>query len=225
MNFIIRSIIYALGILVPYDLYLVFVWAPPAKWPGANGTVLGHIQKIFYYHVSAAWVMFVGMFLAMAFSILYLRTGRKKWDLLAYVNVKLALLFGVIAILMGSIWAKPAWGVFWTWDPRLTTMAVALLFYAGYMTVRGMMEDNPEARARISSYIAIIGFLNVPATFLSIRLWRSIHPVIIEGSEKSGLSPEMQFVLWITLITVLLLYIVLHYFTYKTEVIGAEERD
>ncbi len=119
---------------------------------------------------------------------------------------------------MGSIWAKPAWGVFWTWDPRLTTMAITILYYFGYIAFRNMLNDDIETRAKISSYIAIIGFINVPLTFISIRIWRSLHPIVIEGrSEKFNMSPEIVYVLMFSLFTLSLLFIILFYLTYKID--------
>jgi len=206
--------------LIPINLYLIFIWAPPVNWPGEKGLILGHIQKIFYYHVSSAWLMMLSLFLALIFSIYYLKNKDIKYDLMASVSVKLGLLFGIIALFMGSIWAKPAWGVFWTWDPRLTTMAITILFYLGYITFRSMLSDDIETRAKISSFLAIIGFLNVPLTFLSVRVWRSIHPIVIEGSsEKFKMSPEISFVLIFSIFTLSIFYILLFYLTYKVELL------
>lgn len=213
-------VLIVLFFLIPINLYLIFIWAPPVNWPGDKGLILGHIQKIFYYHVSSAWLMMLSLFLALIFSIYYLKNKNIKYDLMASVSVKLGLLFGVIALFMGSIWAKPAWGVFWTWDPRLTTMAITILFYLGYITFRNMLNDDIETRARISSFLAIIGFLNVPLTFLSIRIWRSIHPIVIEGSsEKFKMSPEISFVLIFSIFTLSIFYILLFYLTYKIELL------
>jgi heme exporter protein C len=147
-----------------------------------------------------------------------LKSKNIKYDLMASVSVKLGLLFGIIALIMGSIWAKPAWGVFWTWDPRLTTMAITILFYLGLITFRNMLDDDIETRAKISSFLAIIGFLNVPLTFLSIRIWRSIHPIVVEGSnEKFKMSPEISFVLIFSIFTLSLFYMLLFYLTYKVD--------
>jgi len=213
-------VLIVLFFFIPINLYLIFIWAPPVNWPGDKGLILGHIQKIFYYHVSSAWLMMLSLFLALIFSIYYLKNKNIKYDLMASVSVKLGLLFGVIALFMGSIWAKPAWGVFWTWDPRLTTMAITILFYLGYITFRNMLNDDIETRAKISSFLAIIGFLNVPLTFLSIRIWRSIHPIVIEGSsEKFKMSPEISFVLIFSIFTLSIFYILLFYLTYKIELL------
>ncbi|MEO0202488.1 MAG: cytochrome c biogenesis protein [candidate division WOR-3 bacterium] len=205
-------------ILVTINLYLIFVWAPAVNWPGEKGIILGHIQKIFYYHVSSAWIMMISLFLALVFSIYYLRTKNLKYDVLSSTLIKLAILFGIISTIMGSIWAKPAWGVFWIWDPRLTTMAITILYYLGYIAFRNMLNDDIETRAKISSYIAIIGFINVPLTFISIRIWRSLHPIVIEGTnEKFNMSPEIVFVLIFSLFTLTLLFTVLFYLSYKID--------
>lgn len=188
------------------------------SWPGEKGIVLGHIQKIFYYHVSSAWIMMISLFLGLIFSILYLRSKKLDYDIFASVSIKLGILFGLASLIMGSIWAKPAWGTFWTWDPRLTTMAITILYYFGYIALRNMLLDDIESRAKTSSIIAIIGFINVPITFISIRIWRSIHPIVIEGrNEKFNMSPEITFVMVFSLITLLLLYTIMFYLTYKVE--------
>jgi len=211
-------LIFLVFLIISINLYLIFIWAPPVNWPGDKGLMLGHIQKIFYYHVSSAWIMMLSLFLALIFSIYYLRTKNLKYDILAYVSVKLALLFGIIALIMGSIWAKPAWGVFWTWDPRLTTMAITILYYFGYVAFRNMLSDDIETRAKISSYISIIGFINVPLTFISIRIWRSIHPIVIENSNsKFNMSPEITFVLLFSFISISILFLLLFYLTYKVD--------
>ncbi len=219
------TIFIILSILVPINLYLIFVWAPPVNWPGEKGLVLGQIQKIFYYHVSSAWLMMLSLFLALVFSIYYLRTKDLKFDILSYVSVKLGLLFGTIALITGSIWAKPAWGVFWTWDPRLTTMAITILYYFGYTAFRNMLNDDIESRARISSYIAIIGFINIPLTFISIRIWRSVHPIVIQGSSEGfNMSSEITFVLLFSLLTISLLFAILFYLTYKADYLELKRR-
>ncbi|MEO0143444.1 MAG: cytochrome c biogenesis protein [candidate division WOR-3 bacterium] len=213
-----KIFLFLIFILIPINLFLIFIWAPPVNWPGEKGLILGHIQKIFYYHVSSAWLMMLSLFLALIFSIYYLKTRNLKYDILSAVSVKLGLLFGIISTIMGSIWAKPAWGVFWTWDPRLTTMAITILYYFGYIAFRNMLNDDIETRAKISSYIAIIGFINVPLTFISIRIWRSLHPIVIEGrSEKFNMSPEIVYVLMFSLFTLSLLFIILFYLTYKID--------
>ncbi|MEO0151946.1 MAG: cytochrome c biogenesis protein [candidate division WOR-3 bacterium] len=213
-----KILFFLIFILIPINLFLIFIWAPPVNWPGEKGLILGHIQKIFYYHVSSAWLMMLSLFLALIFSIYYLKTRNLKYDILSAVSVKLGLLFGIISTIMGSIWAKPAWGVFWTWDPRLTTMAITILYYFGYIAFRNMLNDDIETRAKISSYIAIIGFINVPLTFISIRIWRSLHPIVIEGrSEKFNMSPEIVYVLMFSLFTLSLLFIILFYLTYKID--------
>ncbi|MCS7245123.1 MAG: cytochrome c biogenesis protein [candidate division WOR-3 bacterium] len=205
-------------LLVSINLFLIFIWAPPVSWPGEKGIVLGHIQKIFYYHVSSAWIMMISLFIGLIFSILYLRNKKLDYDILASVSIKLGILFGMASLVMGSIWAKPAWGVFWTWDPRLTTMAITILYYFGYIALRNMLSDDIETRAKTSSFIAIIGFINVPITFISIRIWRSIHPIVIEGTnEKFNMSPEITFVMIFSLITLLSLYALMFYLTYRVE--------
>jgi heme exporter protein C len=109
---------------------------------------------------------------------IYLRTGRPFWDQLASSSVEVGLVLTVMATASGSIWARPAWNTWWTWDPRLTTYTIMALIYVAYLMLRQGIED-PQRRARFASVYGIIGFISVPITWFSIRWWRTIHPVVI----------------------------------------------
>ena len=111
----------------------------------------------------------------------------RKWDVVGFSAIEISLVFFFIAIVSGSIWARPAWGTWWTWDPRLTTATIVELVYAAYLLLRQGIED-PDRRARFGAVYAILGFISVPLTFVSIRLYRTIHPVVIGsgGGEAEG---------------------------------------
>jgi heme exporter protein C len=152
--------------------------------------IMGDVQKIFYFHVSAAWVGMLGFLVAFISGLFELRTRKRVWDVSGASSVEIGMVFIVLAIIAGSIWARPVWNTWWTWEPRLTTAFVMVLIYAAYFILRGSLEE-PESRARISAIYAIVGFVSVPFTFVSIRLFRSLHPVLF-GEGTGGLAFVMD---------------------------------
>jgi len=156
---------------------MVFLYAPVEA-------VMGQVQRVFYFHVASAWVGMLGFLVAAVAGIGYLRTGKRSWDNISLASVEISVVFLVIAIITGSIWARPIWNTWWTWDPRLTTTTIMVLIYAAYLMLRSGIDD-PDRRARFGAVYAIIGFISVPLTFLSIRIFRTIHPVVI-GSGDPG---------------------------------------
>ena len=176
---------------------------------------MGAVQKVFYFHMSAAWVGMLAFILAAIFGAFYLRTLNLKWDLLGAASVEIGLLFTVITILTGMIWARPIWNTWWTWDPRLTTVTIMAFTYVAYLLLRRGMEE-PEKRARFSAVYAVIGFLSVPLTFLSARLLRSIHPIIFTGAEaEMAMSPQMYNTLFFSLAAFTVLYLALLWQRYR----------
>jgi heme exporter protein C len=170
--------------------------------------VMGDVQKVFYFHVSAAWVGMLGFLAAFVCAIQELRTRNRKWDAAGASSVEIGLVFTVLAIISGSIWARPVWNTWWTWEPRLTTAFVMVLVYAAYLILRSSLED-PETRARVSAIYAIVGFVSVPFTFLSIRLFRGMHPVLF-GTGSGGMAfvmaPKMSIAFFAALISFTLLF-------------------
>jgi heme exporter protein C len=157
---------------------MVFLYAPIEA-------VMGPVQKVFYFHVSAAWVGMLSFGVAAVVGILYLRSHDNKWDVAAVASVELGMVFMLMAIVAGSIWARPIWNTWWTWDPRLTTVTIMELIYAAYLMLRNGIEE-PERRARFGAVYAIVGFISVPLTFFSIRIFRTIHPVVIGSGDPSA---------------------------------------
>jgi heme exporter protein C len=157
---------------------MVFFYAP-------TEAVMGNVQRVFYFHVSTAWVGMLGFLVAAIAGIAYLRSSQRKWDVAGLAAVEISLVFFFIAIISGSIWARPTWGTWWTWDPRLTTAAIVELVYAAYLLLRQGIED-PDRRARFGAVYSILGFVSVPLTFISIRLYRTIHPVVIGSSDPGA---------------------------------------
>jgi heme exporter protein C len=147
--------------------------------------VMGDVQRVFYFHVGTAWVALIGFVFTSGLSVIYLVTKNLKWDRIQVAAVEVSVVFFLITIILGSIWARPAWNTWWTWDPRLTTATVTELIYIAYFMLRQGLDD-PNKRARFGAVYALIGGLSAPITFFSIRLYRTIHPVVIAGSNTAA---------------------------------------
>jgi len=134
----------------------------------------GDVQRLLYVHVPTAWVAMCSFFVVFLMSTLYLVQRRLAWDLVAFASAEVGVLCTAVTLVVGSLWARPTWGIWWTWDPRLTTTAILLIIYVGYLIVRSMTED-PDQRARWSAVIGVIAFVQVPIVYLSVFWWRSLH--------------------------------------------------
>lgn len=165
---------------------------------------MGAVQKVFYFHVASAWVGMLGFLVGTAAAIIFLVKGETRRDALSVSAIEIGLVFSLIATAAGMIWAKPIWGTWWTWDARLTTMAIMVLLYAAYFVLRAGIEDK-EKRRRIAAVYAIVGFISVPLTFFSIRVYRSIHPLVIGAGAGAFLSPRMvpAFIISLAAFTIL----------------------
>ena len=183
-------------VLMLLALYTIFIYAPVEK-------TMGVIQKIFYIHVPSAFLAYLAFFITFIASIFYLYRKDSKWDTVAHCAVETGVIFCTIVLVTGPIWAKPVWNVWWTWDPRLTTTLILWFTYIAYLMLRRAVKENQ--RANLSAVFGIIGFINVPITFFSIRLWRTIHPVIIT-SRGLNMSGPMKFSLIITFIAFCFLF-------------------
>jgi heme exporter protein C len=177
-------------------LGMVFLYAPLEA-------TMNYVQKIFYFHISNAWVGMLGFIVAAIAGVIYLVKKDMKWDIVEMAAVEISLVFFLIAIVTGSIWARPSWGTWWTWEPRLTTAAILEMIYIAYFLLRQGIDD-PERRARFGAVYTLVGAISVPITFLSIRIWQTIHPVVIGGSAGSsdfGMTPEMLNTMFFGLVT------------------------
>ena len=167
--------------------YLALVFAP-------TELVMGNVQRIFYFHIGTAWTAMLGFLFAATLAVIYLVTKNMKWDILEVAAVEISVVFFLITIMLGSIWARHTWNTWWTWDPRLTTAAVSELIYVAYFMLRSGIED-PERRARFGAVYTLLGGVSAPITFMAIRLFRSIHPVVIGAAnanqEKMNMTPDM----------------------------------
>lgn len=147
---------------------------------------MGHLQKILYVHVPAAWNAMIAFFIVFVASIACLWSRREKHDLLAASAAEVGVVLTGLTLALGSIWGRPTWGIWWTWDPRLTTTAILFLIFAGYLALRAFVDED-ERRARWSAAVGILGFLNVPIVYMSVRWWRTLHQV--QSSPETVDSP------------------------------------
>lgn len=195
----IKVLLVVSALLMLAALYMVFIYAP-------TEAEMGNVQRIFYFHVPLAWIAFLAFLVVFIASILYLWKRDKRWDFIASSSAEVGLVFTTLFLITGSIWAKSWWGVWWTWDSRLTSSLVLWLIYLAYFIVRSYIAED-QRRARFAAVVGIIGFIDVPIVALAITLWRTQHPgpVIFEG----GLSPEMVGTLLVSIAAFTALYALL----------------
>lgn len=168
----------------------------------------GSLIRLMYVHVPAAWVAYLAFAVVFVASIAYLATRKTRWDRLAAASAEIGVLFTALTIVLGSIWAKPVWGTWWTWDPRLTTTAILLLIYVGYLAVR-RLPDSPARRARWAAVVGIVGFVDVPIVHLSVRWWRSLHQAPARLLGVPDVSPMMGAALGIGFLAFTIAYVYL----------------
>jgi len=147
--------------------------------------VMGQVQRVFYFHLGTAWTALLGFLFSSVLSVIYLITKDLRWDRYQVAAIEVSLVFFLITIVLGSIWARPAWNTWWTWDPRLTTAAITELVYIAYFMLRQGIDD-PDRRARFGAVYALLGGISAPITFFAIRLYRTIHPVVIAGNNPEA---------------------------------------
>jgi len=186
----------AVAVLVA--LGMVFRYAP-------REATMGDVQRIFYFHVASAWVGFFAFFVTFLAGVGYLARGERRWDILALSSVEIGLTFITMTVVTGSLWAKPVWGAYWTWEPRLTISAVQLLIYIAYGMLRASIE-GPERKARFAAVYGIVAFVTVPLSWFAIRWWRTIHPDVLTSGEGMALTSRMGHTLLTSLAAFTLLY-------------------
>ena len=144
------------------SLYMIFLYAPTER-------TMGDVQRIFYFHISAWWVAGLALTVAFAASATFLASKRRSADAVALASTEIGVLFMTIGITTGPIWAKPIWGIYWTWDPRLTSALVCWLMYVAILMLRRYIPEETK-RGNLASAAGIIAFINVPFVFMTIRL-------------------------------------------------------
>lgn len=180
------------ALLMAVSQVLIYVYAPIEQ-------MMGIMQKIFYTHLPLAWWALISFLVVCIAGFAYLKTHADKWDALAGAAAEIGVVLSGLALLTGSIWARHSWGVWWTWDPRLTTTLVLWFLYAGYLVIRHL--DLPRERLKnLCAVVGIVAFLDVPLVFLSARMWRSIHPAVF-ANKSGGLEPEMRVAVIVAVIS------------------------
>jgi heme exporter protein C len=165
-------------------------------WAAPREATMGEIQRIFYYHVPSAWTSFLCFLANFIASVVYLARRNVKADAFAVATAEVGVVFCTVVLVTGPLWARPVWGIWWTWDARLTTTLVLWLIYVSYLILR--RYSTGQATPTLAAALAIFGFVDVPIVYMSIRWWRTQHPQpVIAGGQGSGLDPRMwQAVLW-----------------------------
>ncbi len=182
------------AVLFPVTLYLAFYKAPLADKLYLN-------QKIFYYHVPSAFNLFIGVVVCGVASLMYLRTRKARYDDVAQAAAELAVLFGVIVLVSGSIWARAAWGAWWLWEVRLTTSLLLWMVMLGYVLVRKYGGAGAE---RLAAGLAVFGMADIPLVYFSVKIWRSHHP---GTGAVPGLSGMMRLSFWLSVFLFLCVFI------------------
>jgi ABC-type transport system involved in cytochrome c biogenesis, permease component len=166
-------------------LGMVFLYVPTER-------VQGVVQRVFYFHLPSAWMAFLGFFIVAGASAVFLWRGDRSSDLLAQAAAEVGMVFCSLVLITGPLWARPIWGVWWTWDPRLTMTLILWTIYAAYVLLRMLAGDN-ELIARYAAVLGIVGVLDIPLLYVAVRLWRGMHPKL------EGLASEMRLTLLVCL--------------------------
>src|SRR2546423_11724452 len=172
----------------------------------------GNVQRIMYLHVPSVWVAYLAFAIVFVASIAYLAKRAEAADRLAHASAEVGVVFTGITIATGSIWGKPTWGAWWTWDARLTSVAILFVMYVGYLLVRTMIDD-PERGARYAAVLGIVAALDVPLVHFSVYWWRTLHqpPSIV----KPGPATMPRIILSALLVNFLAFTILYLYFVTK----------
>jgi heme exporter protein C len=182
----------------------------------------GLIYRILFLHVSSAWTGLTAFLIGFVGNLLYVWKRQPRWDWLGVSAVEVGLAFTTVVLVTGPIWAHPVWGIWWTWDARLTSTFVMWLLYVSYLLLRTLVEE-PDRRALFSALFGIFAFLDVPLVFGSIRWWRTQHPQpIVMGGADSGMDPVMFRVLMFAWLAMLALMTLLLRQRYRLEAMRSE---
>ncbi len=204
----------ATTLLTPIAIAGIFFWVP-------TDAGLGLSQRIFYFHVPCAMAAFLSYAAAGVFGIAYLRSSASEWDHASHAAVGTGMLFGSLVLITGSIWAKTAWGTWWTWDARLTTFLILWLVFASYAILRALGRGN-DMTPRYAAVLSVVGAMNIPLVMVATKLWRTIHPQVI-ANPKGGIDdPRMLATLGVGMLAILSLCI--WFWALRSRILGLEEK-
>ena len=167
---------------------------------------MGLIQKIFYFHVPSWFAMFTGVFVCGIASIMYLFRGRPEADRLAASSAEIAVVFGLIGLVTGPLWARKAWGVWWQWDAKLTMALLVEMIFIGYLLVRKYGGPGSD---KLAAGLALFGMANVPFIYISVNYWPTIHPTTSVVPQLARSAPGMAGPFWFCVLAYMLLFLLL----------------
>lgn len=193
-----KSLLAVSLLLMAAATYMTMFYAPTEK-------IMGHVQRIFYFHMGTVLVATIAFTIVFISSIIFLVNRNRKWDIIAYSSAEIGVVFITLTIITGSIWAKPVWGTWWTWDPQLTTTFILWVLYIVYLLLRSS-SGSSEKRARLSAVFAIIAYIDLPLVYISARIMRGISPVVF-GPGGGGIDPKMMDTLLVTFSGFLLFFL------------------
>lgn len=200
-----RDVLFGVSaILMAITLYLIFFWVPTEQ-------NLGISQRIFYFHVPLAWLGMISIVVVAIASFLHLITGKERWDSLAYSTAELGVIFATLILVTGAVWAKPVWGVWWTWDAKLTTTLVLWFIYVGYLMIRAYAPKGSQGQ-RYASVVALLGAIDAPIIYLASVWWRTAHPDLNVGplaESDNTLAARIGITLLVSTITFTVLHVYL----------------
>ncbi|HET7037401.1 MAG TPA: cytochrome c biogenesis protein CcsA [Thermomicrobiaceae bacterium] len=189
------------GLTMALSLYLMFIYAPA-------DAVQGNAQRIFYIHVPMAWDAYLAFFVVFVAGIGYLWKRSAFWDQLGRASAEIGLVLTTLVLISGSLWGRPIWGTWWTWDARLTTTLILWFMYLGYFMLRAYAGERERA-ARFAAVLGIVAFVDVPINYLSVQWWRTLHPTEVVSLEHAAMPGSMLLTLMVSLLAFTLLYVFL----------------
>jgi heme exporter protein C len=195
-------------LLLPTALYYVFEYAPVEEQ-------MGIVQKIFYFHLPTWWAMYIGFVTCGVASAIYLKNRDDKWDAIALSAAEVGMLFCAIGMVGGPLWARKAWGVWWTWDPRLTTVMLEAMIFLAYLVLRAFGNAG-DVEKRFAAGLAIVGLLNIPLIRYSVQRWRGTHPVVVTG-QGGGIHADMKPALYVSSLLFVVLAVVMIWMRVRSE--------
>ena len=180
----------------------------------------GNVQRIMYLHVPSVWVAYLAFGVVLVASVVYLVRRAEAADRLAHASAEVGVLFTGITIATGSIWGKPTWGTWWTWDARLTTVSILFVMYLGYLLLRGMIEDR-ERGARFAAVLGIVAAFNIPLVHFSVLWWRTLHqPPSLMKPGSAAMPDVIKYALFVNFAAFTLLYV--YFLTRRARVLRLE---
>ncbi len=198
-------------------LYAALLFAPTER-------LQGDVQRIFYFHVPLAWTSYLAFFVVFVASAGYLVKRVPLLDAVARSSAEVGLLFTTMMLITGSLWARPIWGTWWSWDARLTTTLLLWFIYVGYLMLRSSVDDEEKA-ARYAAVIGVVGAIDIPIIHQSVVWWRSLHPEsVVLASGGPAMPSSMLIALGVSLVAFTVLYAVLVLFRTRLELARADLR-